>query len=161
MSSVRLQFLAPGASVADAERGAAAAMLFLQRAGVSPEEAVAGDHARAMWGTAASPHCMRQRLSRSQLPRHWMGRLNLHSWSATGVGAHRSMQCCSWSDKQLRAPDPSLLCSAIKWDLKFAPLPSAWACHACLQRHDKRTDALGRKPSTSLSWIALGRATDV
>jgi hypothetical protein len=50
MSSVRLQFHAPGASVADAERGAAAAMLFLQRAGVSPEEAVAGDLARAMWG---------------------------------------------------------------------------------------------------------------
>jgi len=50
MSDMRLQFHAPGASQADAERGTAAALLFLQRAGISPEEAIAGDRARATWG---------------------------------------------------------------------------------------------------------------
>jgi hypothetical protein len=50
MSSMRLQFRAPGASEAEAERGLAAALLFLSRAGISPEEAIAGDEARTAWG---------------------------------------------------------------------------------------------------------------
>lgn len=50
MSRQRLQFHAPGASQEAAERGLAAASLFLSRAGVTPEEAFAGDAARATWG---------------------------------------------------------------------------------------------------------------
>lgn len=50
MRGVRLWFHAPGASPEEAERGLAAAALFLSRAGVTPEEAIAGDAARAMWG---------------------------------------------------------------------------------------------------------------
>lgn len=50
MSSMRLQFHAPGASDAEVGRGLAAALLFLSRAGISPEEAIAGDEARTAWG---------------------------------------------------------------------------------------------------------------
>ena len=50
MSGMRLRFHAPGATPQEAERGLAAALLFLSRAGVTPEEAFAGDQARAAWG---------------------------------------------------------------------------------------------------------------
>lgn len=52
MKGMRLQFHAPGATPQEAERGLAAA-LFLSRAGVTPEEAFAGDQARATWGDSA------------------------------------------------------------------------------------------------------------
>lgn len=50
MSRVQLQFHAPGATQEETERGLAAALLFLSRAGITAEEAIAGDEARAMWG---------------------------------------------------------------------------------------------------------------
>lgn len=50
MSGRRLDFIAPGASEDDKARGLAAAMLFLQRAGIEAEEAMAGSDARTAWG---------------------------------------------------------------------------------------------------------------
>jgi hypothetical protein len=50
MNARRLDFVAPGASTRERARGLAAAELFLQRAGVSAEEAIAGDRAREAWG---------------------------------------------------------------------------------------------------------------
>jgi len=50
MSGMRLRFYAPGATPQEVERGLVAALLFLSRAGVTPEDAFAGDQARAAWG---------------------------------------------------------------------------------------------------------------
>lgn len=50
MSAGRLDFYAPGATEEDRERGLAAAILFVQRAGICPLEALDGDQARAAWG---------------------------------------------------------------------------------------------------------------
>jgi hypothetical protein len=46
----RLVLIAPGASPADRDRGLAAATLFLERAGITAEEAAAGAEVRTAWG---------------------------------------------------------------------------------------------------------------
>lgn len=48
--SDQLEFVAPGASEADRERGLAAALLYLEHAGVSVDRALTGAQARMDWG---------------------------------------------------------------------------------------------------------------